>query len=108
MKKPVSKIKRLPSKTWDQHPSTLEETLKAMALLQKWEAKTGMRAGYDNGIIVTVKFCIDLCERVLELEKKVKKSDSEVSISIKKGKKTDGETIATELRKYQRRYGNLR
>jgi len=64
------KAVRLPKKTWNQHPNTVEETLKALSVLQKWEEKTGEKAGYQNGVVVTVKFCVDLCERLKMLEKR--------------------------------------
>jgi len=60
--------KRIPKKTWNTLPNTVEETLKAVTVLQKWENKTGLKAGYHDGIIVSLSFAKDLCERVIALE----------------------------------------
>jgi len=38
-------------------------------VLQKWENKTGLKAGYGDGIIVSLDFAKDLCERIIKLEK---------------------------------------
>jgi len=59
---------RTPRQTWNTVPSTIEETLQAVRLQQRWEAKTGRKVGYAEGIIVTTEFCVDLCERLLALE----------------------------------------
>ncbi len=61
--------KRIPRKTWNTLPNTVEETLKAVMVLQKWENKTGLKAGYGDGIIVSLDFAKDLCERIIKLEK---------------------------------------